>query len=149
MNYKHILAAVDFSDISEQVCQRALSLAEFYGSNLSIITVLEDMPVYPEPFGEFSVPAIDAEQWQGLKETTSRKLEALKERCAGDQIVFLEVLSGSPKVEITEYAKVHNVDLIVLGSHGHRGVLSLLGSTTDGVNHRSGSDVLTIRSRDS
>lgn len=144
-SYTHILAAVDFSDVSELILQRSVELAEFYGANVSIVTVLEDMPVYPEPFGEFSVPSVDAEQWEGLKLSTKRQLDELKSRFDSKNLSYTEVLSGSPKIEITRYAEEHGVDLILLGSHGHRGVLAMLGSTTDGVTHRASCDVLSVR----
>jgi universal stress protein A len=53
--------------------------------------------------------------------------------------------SRSAKQEIVDFAKQAGVDLIVLGSHGRRGLAAWLGSTAAGVMHRAACDVLTVR----
>jgi len=145
--YQHIVAAVDFSKIAEKVVCRALDLAEPHKARLSVITVLEDMPIYPEPYGDFSVPSIDAEQWEQLVDSTGQRLHELVAKIGLSDLVQMETLMGSPKYEISHWAEVHDADLIVMGSHGHRGMFSMLGSTTDGVIHRASCDVLTLRGK--
>lgn len=143
--YRHILAVIDFSDVSEKVIEvaRKISLAD--GAKLSVLTVVEEIPVYQEMFGEFSVPAIDAEYWQELQHATKSELEHLVENIIGSGQAELELVTGNPKIEISRYALEHEADLIVMGSHGHRGVLATIGSTTDGVIHRAHCDVFTVR----
>ena len=55
-------------------------------------------------------------------------------------------VQGSPKLEIVIYAKEIGADLIVLGSHGHRQISDLLGTTATGVLHKAKCDVLVIQS---
>ncbi len=145
--YQHIVAAVDFSEIAAKVVCRALDLADLYKARLSVITVLEDMPIYPEPYGDFSVPSIDAEQWAQLVNATEQRLKGLVDKIGLADLTQTEVLNGSPKHEITTWAEEHNADLIVMGSHGHRRMFAMLGSTTDGVIHRAGCDVLMVRDK--
>jgi universal stress protein A len=145
--YQHIVAAVDFSEIAEKVVCRALDLAELHQARLSVITVLEDMPIYPEPYGDFSVPSIDAEQWEQLIDATGQRLQELVAKIGLSDLVQTKALTGSPKYEISHWAEVHGADLIVMGSHGHRRMFSMLGSTTDGVIHRASCDVLTLRDK--
>jgi nucleotide-binding universal stress UspA family protein len=53
---------------------------------------------------------------------------------------------GRPFEEIVRYAKVHDVDLIVIGSHGRRGLSHLLlGSVAERVVRTAGCPVLTVR----
>jgi universal stress protein A len=51
---------------------------------------------------------------------------------------------GSPKQEIVRYAQEGAVDLIVVGTHGRRGVMHWLGSTAVGVLHRASCEVLAV-----
>ena len=145
--YQHIVAAVDFSEIAAKVVCRALDLAELHKARLSVVTVLEDMPIYPEPYGDFSVPSIDAEQWKELVNVTELQLDKLVVKIGLSDLTQTEVLTGSPKYEITTWAEEHDADLIVMGSHGHRRMFAMLGSTTDGVIHRAGCDVLMVRDK--
>ena len=54
-------------------------------------------------------------------------------------------LSGTPSREIHRFADDNQVDLIVLGTHGQKGVQLLLGSTANSVLHGSNCDVLAVR----
>ncbi len=55
------------------------------------------------------------------------------------------VVVGMPDTEIHRFADEHNVDLIVVGSHGRHGFALLLGSTSTGVLHGAQCDVLAVR----
>ena len=55
------------------------------------------------------------------------------------------VVVGMPDTEIHRFAEEHNVDLIVVGSHGRHGFALLLGSTSTGVLHGAQCDVLAVR----
>ncbi|BBI51861.1 hypothetical protein HORIV_42820 [Vreelandella olivaria] len=52
---------------------------------------------------------------------------------------------GMPDTEIHRFAEEHDVDLIVVGSHGRHGFALLLGSTSTGVLHGAQCDVLAVR----
>ncbi|MBI3186327.1 MAG: universal stress protein, partial [Gammaproteobacteria bacterium] len=55
------------------------------------------------------------------------------------------VILGSPKLEICNYARDRNCDLLILGSHGRHGIKLLLGSTANGVLHDMPCDVLAVK----
>ena len=55
------------------------------------------------------------------------------------------VVVGMPDTEIHRFAAEHDVDLIVVGSHGRHGFALLLGSTSTGVLHGAQCDVLAVR----
>jgi universal stress protein A len=55
------------------------------------------------------------------------------------------VAIGRPESEIHRLAKEHDVDLIIVGSHGRKGLQLLLGSTANGVLHGTECDVLAVR----
>jgi universal stress protein A len=57
----------------------------------------------------------------------------------------LHILHGSPAHEIHRFAENHDIDLIVIGTHGQKGLQLLLGSTANSVLHGAGCDVLSVR----
>ena len=57
----------------------------------------------------------------------------------------LHILHGSPAHEIHRFAKENGSQLIVIGTHGQRGLQLLLGSTANSVLHGAGCDVLSVR----
>ena len=144
-NYKNILLAVDFYEHCEAVANRAKDLAIKYQAKLSIIHVVDSVPITDASYGAdipFSMD-ITAELMAGAKKRLAKLAEKLN---VPDDRVWLEM--GSPKAEIIRVAKENNVDLIVVGSHGRHGLALLLGSTANGVLHHARCDVLAVRLRD-
>mgnify|MGYP001813081396 CR=1 FL=1 len=132
---KTIVAAVDFSDASKPVLETAASIAAAFGATLKLVHIVEPEPTYsaygftPEEF-----PAIHTFQ----KEARSRAEQALekqKEGVPGDvAAVETHLLEGNPLHALLDFGKDQNADLVVLGSHGHGVVASvLLGSVAEGM----------------
>ena len=143
-NYKHILLAVDFYEHCEAVANRAKDLANKFQAKLSIIHVVDSMPVTDASYGA-DIPFnmdLTAELMAGAKKRLDKLAEKLN--VAKDRL-WLEL--GSPKTEIIRVAKENNVDLIVIGSHGRHGLALILGSTANGVLHHATCDVLAVRLR--
>jgi universal stress protein A len=142
--YKHILLAVDF-DQAEAVAGKAKALAKIFNATLSLIHVVDNMPVPDPGYGMDTVLEVDL---------TGEMIAAAKYQLAGlsqkwgiaDEQVWVEL--GSPKLEITRIAEENKVDLIVVGSHGRHGLALLLGSTSNGVLHHAKCDVLAVRLKD-
>ena len=61
-----------------------------------------------------------------------------------EDLIQPKALSGHPVDSIIEFSRQNNVDLIVMGSHGRRGLARLLGSSTNGVINHAPCDVLTV-----
>ncbi|MDD5267423.1 MAG: universal stress protein [Methylococcales bacterium] len=144
-NYKHILLAVDFYENSETVTNKAADLAEKYQAKLSIVHVVDSLPITDAVYGT-DIPFnmdLTAELMAGAK----TRLVKLAERL-GVPEDRLSLEMGSPKTEIIRIAEEKKVDLIVLGSHGRHGLGLLLGSTANGVLHHASCDVLAVRLQD-
>ena len=141
-NYKHILLAVDFYEHCEAVANRAKELADKYQAKLSIIHVVDSVPMSDAGYGA-DIPFnfdLTAELMAGAK----KRLAKLGEKLAvAEDRLWLEM--GSPKSEIIRVAEENKVDLIVVGSHGRHGLALLLGSTANGVLHNATCDVLAVR----
>ena len=138
--YKHLLFATDFSPEAEHAEARAVSLAQQYGAELSLIHVIDYYPANQLDGGLSLVPdleqKIDENAREELQDCVARIPLALRQTYIG---------SGSAKREITQYAEDIGADLIIIGSHGRHGLGLLLGSTATGVLHSAKCDVLAVR----
>lgn len=145
-NYRHILLATDFTEFSEQPAQRAQDLARHYQADLSILHVVENLPIGDAAYGPIVPFDIDlTEQMVDGAKSHIAKLAARLDIPESRQ--FVEI--GSPKVEIIRVAEEIGADLIVVGSHGRHGIGLLLGSTASSVIHHAKCDVLAVRLRPS
>ena len=144
-NYQHILLAVDFSEQGFYVAEKARALAYRYQAKLSIIHVLDNIPMPDTNYG--TVIPLDQDSSYDLLEAEKAKLMQLGDQLNVD-LANRWMLWGVPKQEIIHIAEREQVDLIVVGSHGRHGLALLLGSTANGVLHYAKCDVLAIRLQD-
>jgi universal stress protein A len=140
-NYQKILIAIDFSDESETVMQKAIELQQQSGASISLIHVVEyTSAMYT---GEIPLP-VEFDMDQHLVKQAKEKLQRLIDNYElKDARSIVEM--GSPKLEIVRAAEEEGVELIILGSHGKHGLQLLLGSTANGVLHKAPCDVLAVR----
>ena len=138
--YKKILLAVDLSDNSERIGERAKAIAASNGGDISLLHVVEYVPV--EPMGDALLPTVQLEG--ELVERARVKLAALAERLGLSQCKQI-VESGSIKAEIIRAAQRLHSDLIVLGSRERHGLAILINLTEDTVLHAAPCDVLAVR----
>ena len=145
-NYQHILLAADFSEHGEFVAQKARYLATKYQAKLSVIHIVDNLPITDAAYGP--VIPFDIDLNEELMNAAKRRLADLGKILAiPEDRQFLEM--GSAKLEIVATAEEQHVDLIVVGSHGRHGLALLLGSTANGVLHHAQCDVLAVRLKDS
>jgi universal stress protein A len=140
--YQHILLAVDFSGHGDLVARRAKDLAEKYQAKLSVIHVLDNIPMPDTGYGT-AIP-LDKDSGYKLLEAEKAKFTLVVDQLGVEQSNRWMVW-GSPKQEIVQLAKREQVDLIVVGSHGRHGLALLLGSTANSVLHYAKCDVMAIR----
>ena len=144
-NYKHILMAVDFFENDTVISNKARDLADRYEAELSIVHIVDNMPITDTVYG-LDLP-FDLDLAAELMAAAKSKLAKLaKQLNVSENRTWLEM--GSPKQEIIRVAKENHVDLIVIGSHGRHGLALLLGSTANAVLHHAQCDVLAVRLQD-
>ncbi len=140
-SYQHILLAVDCSPDSETIGRRAVALAEQWGARITLIHVVEHVPLDLSNDLMVAQPLdIDAE----LMADARRRLAELAQ-LLGLADAKQEVVMGSTKAEILRTAEQLQVDLMVVGSHGRHGLALLLGSTANAVLHGARCDLLAVR----
>jgi nucleotide-binding universal stress UspA family protein len=144
MKLKRILVGCDFSTDSDLAVQYGLSLAQEFQTELYLAHVLE--PTVYKDMSTQVAGASDSDR-EGLRDKLARKLEGMvpeeaKQWCTPETVL----LAGHPSDELTKYAVVNKMDLIVLGVRGHSVMESLLvGSTTDRVVRQAPCPVLSVR----
>ena len=141
MVYEHILIAVDLTEASERVAQRALALAERCDARLSLVHVVEYVPV--DPAGEALLPP-PVNMEDELMDAARQRLDALAGKLNLPDC-RRHVVLGNIKTEVARLASENGVDLIVLGSHERHGLQLLLGSTERSVLSAAPCDVLAVR----
>ena len=143
-NYQHILCAVDLGDDGLLVAARAAELAKLYQAQLSLLHVVEYIPI--DLANELVLPQ-QQEIEQQLVAQAKSNLASLVKRIDCEQVNEV-VVQGSTKSEIVGYALANHADLIVLGRHGRHGISRLLGSVANAVLHHAACDVLAVKVSD-
>jgi universal stress protein A len=139
--YQHILLAVDFFGDDNQVVKKGLQIVEQNQAKLSLVHVVENLPITDEAYGPIPFDTDLTQEWL---EVSKKRLAKLGEKLGvPEERQWLEM--GSAKLEIVRVAEENGVDLIVVGSHGRHGLALLLGSTANGVLHHATCDVLAVR----
>ncbi|WP_312260584.1 universal stress protein [Limnohabitans sp.] len=146
--YKRILVATDGSALSKKAVASAIALAATCGAELVALKVV---PRYPQAYFEGSIPLSADEisrvetQWT---ESARVQLAAVEKaaKAKGVETKVVTVKSDVVSDAIIAAAKKQNVDLIVMASHGRKGIKRLLlGSETQQVLTHSHTPVLVLR----
>ncbi len=146
--YRHILVANDFSKYSEDALKKAIEIGMPFQSKITVLHAAEllSVDIYPT-LGELAVPIITENpelKKKNLEKINKQLEQQLKDINYPEELISTKVISGHPVDHIIEFARQNNVDLIVMGSHGKRGLSRLLGSATNGVINHAPCDVLTV-----
>jgi universal stress protein A len=139
-SYQRILAVVDLSPHSARVAARALQLASGAGAILTLLHVVEYLPI--EPMNDSLLPAVQLEA--DLVATARQRMKEFALKLASPAPAW-EVGSGNIKSEIVRFARDGGFDLIVIGSHERHGLSILVNLTEDTVLHAAPCDVLAVR----
>ncbi len=143
--YVHILVAVDFSVSSEHAARRAADLARSGNAGLTLLHVVD---YFPEDVPLEVVAPEDEDPADFLHRHASERLTELARMLGQEGAVSKVTFSThSARHEIVRLAREEAVDLIVVGSHGRRGLAEYLGSTAHAVIHGARCDVLVVRSK--
>lgn len=137
--YDHILVPTDGSNGTRGAVEHAVDLATTYDATLHTVYVVEtDLGI------DFSVPGtLDA-----LEEAGENAIAEVIQQAEAGGVETIEgvVAQGAPHRVVLEYVDEHDVDLVVMGTHGRTGLdRYLLGSVTEKVVRLSDVPVLTVR----
>ena len=139
-HYRKMLVCLDLTEDSEKIAERAKALAATFGAEITLLHVVEYVPV--EPMGEALLPAVQIEG--ELAERARLRIAELAARLGLEGCEQL-VQTGNIKTEVVRIAQARAVDLIVIGSRERHGVSILFNFTEDTVLHAAPCDVLAVR----
>ena len=144
INLKRIMVAVDFSEHSRVSLKYGIELARTFDAELVVCHIMEPLHHFAQvpPMGEGMIPArvpeLRASDLRNLAERWLREFEWENGR------VLVE--SGTPFSEIVRLARNEEVDLLVVGTHGHGAIAHmLLGSVAEKVVRKAPCPVLVVR----
>lgn len=143
--YQHILLALDVSEHGDHVIRKAKHLADIFHAKLSIIHVLDNIPMPDTAYGTI-IPLYEVSSYELLEKEKSSFMQ-IGDRL-GVEASCRWMVWGVPEEEIVRIADQEHIDLIIVGSHGRHGLALLLGSTANSVLHHAKCDVMAIRLRD-
>ena len=156
MVFKRILVPFDASPLSEKALEQAVELAMIAQSQIYILQVIEEIPL---PYSRFSkieikdhkvVIALHAKKiYDEIKSEISPILEDKKKHYSNERIsIITEIRIGDPIQMIVDFSKETDIDLIVMGIVGFRGITGMikrLGSVSRGVLEEVSCTVMLIR----
>ena len=141
--YKLILVPVDGSATANRGLDEAIRLAKLSGGRIHLVHALDQLVF-------FGLDAYQTDLFGALREAGARLMEQMKARvlAAGVEVTTFvsEVLPGRVCEVVVEQAKATGADLVVLGTHGRRGVGRLLvGSDAEQILRVAPTPVLLVR----
>ncbi len=143
MPYKHVLAAVDFSDESTQILEKARVTANSHSAKLSLIRIVRPLAHVYAGLNMALVANVSVSfEEEALKQASQQLQDIGNIHGVNGENVHVKI--GNPAHEIRNAVTELEVDLIVMGTHGRHGLGRLLGSTTNAVLHGVGCDVLAV-----
>ena len=144
MEFKKILFATDFSEGSANALPYAVSIAKQYGAKLYFVHVMYDVV----KTSGWYVPHVSMDElYRDMEKNAKAQLEkSFIEEMRGFKDVENVVLQGTPYEEISRFAEENKIDLVIIGTHGRKGLDRMLfGSTAEQVVRFSPCPVLTVR----
>ena len=139
-----ILLPTDFSNYSAAATKYACELAVKFDAELHLLHTLETHLASTPNFGfGLDLPKYVSESKAAAEKSLGGVLDP---KWSAGRTVIHAVVEGSPKVEIIQYARKQNIDLIVIATHGRTGLAHvIMGSVAESVVRTAPCPVLTVR----
>ena len=144
LKLNRILLPTDFSSYSQEATQYACGFVEKFDAQLHLMHVLEKLPSTTPAFGGgLALSSYVKESRQAAEKAMSQILDPDWHE---SHEVVCSIEEGTPFLAILRYAKQNDIDLIVMGTHGHSGLAHvLMGSVAERVVRKASCPVLTVR----
>jgi nucleotide-binding universal stress UspA family protein len=147
---KKVLFPTDFSSCADQALSHAVYFAETYEAELHLLHAIV-LHGYDPYNPEQDMPGLEEKIYAQLHQDAALRLdESIRTHATGNmEIVQVERRGVSVAPVILDYVTDNGIDLIVMGTHGRRGLGQLfLGSVAEEIVRRSACPVLTVRERE-
>lgn len=144
--YARILVPVDGSETAEKGLEEAIRLAQALGSALKLVHIVDDSALALNPEAGVAAAPLVEDFAEGGKKVLEEARALAAARGAQVEIALHENFTGRVADLIVDEANKWSAELIVMGTHGRRGIRhAILGSDAEAVVHASSVPVLLVR----
>ncbi|WP_081942975.1 universal stress protein [Myxosarcina sp. GI1] len=155
--YCKIIVALDDSQLSQKAFEQSLLLAQKFDAELQLLNVISPaeaeyrntVALAGSGYYAHRVDETAQQEWQLKVESKLEYLQSLAEQAmqAGVSAEFVQEI-GEPERQICQSAREWEADLIVIGSHGRKGVNEMLrGSVSNYVSHHVPCDIMLVHQK--
>ena len=143
---KRILFPVDFTENSSKVLPYVLSVSEKYDALIYLLHVVVEF----SQWGGYDISDIRMGRYQEFQEEAFKDAEKTLERVSEEQLQGCpnfqkSILSGDPAKEILKFIESEEIDMVIMGTHGRKGLEHVFfGSVAENVLRKSPVPVLVI-----
>ncbi len=145
---KHVVTPIDFSDNSKLIADSAAFIAGKFGASLNLVFVVQNFEDYSGFFvPQMHMPNLEDELLTGAETRMASFVEEFRDDYVklGVSDIVAKVLMGDVGEQIVEYATEIKADMIVMGTHGYKGLEKIMfGSVADKVVRAADCPVTTI-----
>jgi nucleotide-binding universal stress UspA family protein len=147
-NIKHVVTPIDFSDNSKLIADSAAFMAGKFGASLNLVFVVQNFEDYSGFFvPQMHMPNLEDELLTGAEARMASFVDDYRDDYVqlGVSDIVAKVLMGDVGEQIVEYATEIEADMIVMGTHGYKGLEKIMfGSVADKVVRAADCPVTTI-----
>lgn len=141
-----ILVPTDFSDFSKPALQYGCAMAARFDAELHLLHVVPDPAMLIPEAAAFSVEAMQGQTDQLTVDANAALAKMPGDGWENSRPVVRAVRVGTAFMEIIDYARKEDIDLIVIGTHGRSGLMHvLMGSVAERIVRKSPCPVLTVK----
>jgi nucleotide-binding universal stress UspA family protein len=145
--YRRILVPIEHSPTSQRGLDEALNLAKAFDASLVLLHVIEYLPMMVDMTGSAVIEQVSAEMRKAGERLLERAHDAARSAGVASEAHLEDSAAARVCDVIVQQARDHQCDLIVMGTHGRRGVEhALLGSDAERVLRLAPCPVLLVRS---
>ena len=144
--YTQIVTALELDEHQPEVAEHSVLMAARFRANISLIHVVPPIPVATVAPAPEAIPPVEQ-----ISELEAENIETATARLRRFAVAHdlaaaaLNIRVGPVADEILRFSREIGADLIIVGSHGRRGIGRLLGSNASAIVHQAACDVLTVR----
>lgn len=148
LNLRRVVTPIDFSDNSKLIAESAAYIAGKFNASMHLIFVVQNFEDYSGFFvPQMSMPNLEAELVDGAEDKMVSFCEELRPTCdkLGVSELQSKVFMGDVAEQIVEFSNEIESDLIIMGTHGYKGLEKVMfGSVADKVVRSAQCPVMTI-----
>ncbi len=143
---KKILVPTDFSDFSRPAIDYGCAMAARFEAELHLLHIVPDPALLLPEATAFSVESMQTQCDELVKIATAQLEKLPVDGWENGRAIQREVRVGTIFMEIIDYARTADIDLIVIGTHGRSGLMHvLMGSVAERIVRKSPCPVLTVK----